>query len=262
MPILEWLVESLRSRGLHDEADTHEAVHAGEASGSAPAGVSASYGHDDDRRVGGRGERASVNPGVAARGAEPSATPGNPGGPDAGHGVHPDDIDGGGAHDTAAAIDRGGEAAARHSNFDPDRLHEHQQRSPELDSHDPLAGLYSGRLRASLAREAFRSASASAQDAAIAERVLSPNFDAFMEMAERAMFPAPQPIDEWRTGRRAAIDAVGDALPRFARGDTYLDPSITRATDAGPALSQHAEPACRPMSSTTVQRTSNQALER
>lgn len=267
MGILEWMVQSLRERGLHDEADAHEAVHAGEVTGAALAAPAASpASHDDAQMGGGQGGQGGRGGGMhATAGAEAGDSGSHAQGPESGPGEHGGGIGGdhGGGQDAAVSHDGPDSPTAVHGRWGVEPGAPHEPHSPEpLDPQDPLAGLHSGRLRESLSREAFRSASTEAQDAAIAERVLPPNFKAFMESAEHASFPAPQPLVEWRASRAAAIAALGDALPNFARGAPSLDPLLMRAADAGPVSARDAEPARASAPTASAARGLNQDFER
>lgn len=98
-----------------------------------------------------------------------------------------------------------------------------------IDTSDPLAGLYSSRLRDSLTREAFGSASGAAQDSAIVARA-----DSFAHrFHERAQSFGPDavPIDISRSAQEARIVALNGEIPPFARGDSTLDPTLIRALD-------------------------------
>jgi hypothetical protein len=108
-----------------------------------------------------------------------------------------------------------------------------------IDPADPLAGLHSSRLRDSLEREAFSSASGVAQDSAIVARA-----DSFARrFNERAQSFGPDSvsIDISRPAQDARISALHGEIPPFARGDAELDPAIIRVLDR--ATSREPAPA-------------------
>ncbi|MFM0301071.1 hypothetical protein PQQ99_13185 [Paraburkholderia sediminicola] len=120
-----------------------------------------------------------------------------------------------------------------------------------IDRADPLAGLHSSRLRNSLEREAFGSASSIAQDSAIVERA-----DSFAHrFNERAQSFGPDSlsVDLSRAAQDARIVALNGEIPPFARGDPELDPAIIWAlyhsTSREPTLAPTQEPAQSPTAS-------------
>lgn len=108
--------------------------------------------------------------------------------------------------------------------------------APHIDSADPLSGLYSRRLRDSLEREAFRTATSAAQDSAIAERVLSPTAQALFERAKN-IGREPLPFDISPTAQESRIAALKGDIPPFARGNPELDPALLRERNPSPAQS-------------------------
>lgn len=105
-----------------------------------------------------------------------------------------------------------------------------------IDPADLLSGLYSPRLRDSLEREAFRTATSAAQDSAIAERVLSPTAQALFERAKN-IGREPLPFDISSAAQEARIAALKGDIPPFARGNPELDPALIQERNQSPAQS-------------------------
>ena len=135
------------------------------------------------------------------------------------------------AHDAASARDtdhatghtQNHELGSALTSAEPEADH----RMHAFNSADPLAGLYSSRLRDALEREAFGSASSIAQDSAIVARADS--FAHRFEERSKSFGPYSVSIDISRTAQNARIAALNGEIPLFARGDPELDPAITRA---------------------------------
>lgn len=100
---------------------------------------------------------------------------------------------------------------------------------PAIDTRDPLSGLYSSRLRDSLTREAFGSASGVAQDSAIVAQADS-FANRFQACAQR-FGPDAVPVDISPAAQASRIAALNGEIPPFARGDPELDPTIIRLLD-------------------------------
>jgi len=130
---------------------------------------------------------------------------------------------GGGGRSSAGS---GKEVSAAHPDAHPDAHDKHTDTHHKpFDRDDPLAGLRSERLKEKVSSDAFKSASASAQDTAIGEeaRMLLPEFMRPMFKPERDLGPGP--IDISKEARQARIDALHGEIPQWAK-NTDLDPAM------------------------------------
>lgn len=100
---------------------------------------------------------------------------------------------------------------------------------PAINTSDPLSGLYSSRLRDSLAREAFGSASGVAQDSAIVAQADS--FASRFQARAQRFGPDAVPVDISPAAQASRIAALNGEIPPFARGNPALDPAMMRASD-------------------------------
>lgn len=100
---------------------------------------------------------------------------------------------------------------------------------PAIDTSDPLAGLHSSRLRDSLTREAFGSASGVAQDSAIVAQADS--FASRFQARAQRFGPDAVPVDISPAAQVSRIAALNGEIPPFARGNPALDPAMMRASD-------------------------------
>lgn len=139
---------------------------------------------------------------------------------------------GGGELETAAGSDATMTGSAAHGQGEHANPQSHNPTG--IDPTDPLAGLYSERLRTSLEREAFRTADTIAQDSAIAERVLSPAARALLARAQ-GVGHEPLPFDISRVAQEARIAALNGEIPTWARGNPGYDPALTRAAEPAPS---------------------------
>jgi hypothetical protein len=137
----------------------------------------------------------------------------------------------GGEHGGAHASEPGGEHGYEHGGEPPvaalgaltddstHGLHAPHDSHGELHA-DPLAGIRSARLRDSIQRDAFRTASSDAQDSEIrsaAERMLNLGL------------PFPPTPDLSPAAQQARIEALHGELPTWARGDARYDTAVEPA---------------------------------
>lgn len=188
---------------------------------------------------------ASAAPGHGAAGgdagAEPSATdsvaasPGEPAA-SAAEATHAGDSPNTGGDactsrsETSDAPTQSPDSATRST---PGQMHEAMpeaaRREPVIDTSDPLSGLYSSRLRDSLTREAFGSASGVAQDSAIVAQADS--FASRFQARAQRFGPDAVPVDISPAAQASRIAALNGEIPPFARGNPALDPAMMRASD-------------------------------
>jgi hypothetical protein len=100
---------------------------------------------------------------------------------------------------------------------------------PAIDTSDPLSGLYSSRLRDSLTREAFGSASGVAQDSAIVAQADS--FASRFHARAQRFGPDAVTVDISPAAQASRIAALNGEIPPFARGNPALDPAMMRPFD-------------------------------
>ncbi|EED96863.1 conserved hypothetical protein [Burkholderia multivorans CGD1] len=112
---------------------------------------------------------------------------------------------------------------------------------PAINTSDPLSGLYSSRLRDSLVREAFGSASGVAQDSAIVAQADS--FAGRFQARVQRFGPDAVPVDISPAAQASRIAALNGEIPPFARGNPALDPAMMRASDQARAQSPVESPA-------------------
>lgn len=108
----------------------------------------------------------------------------------------------------------------------PGQAHNPAAAGPPMLADDPLAGLHSERLRERLERDAFRTASTTAQDTAIwrsAANTLPP--DVLCQFKPST----PHPGASSKAARSARIDALRGQIPEWAQGDPQNDPALLRA---------------------------------
>lgn len=201
-----------------DDGPEAHAAHAESAAASSAAGASTAFVH---ATLPGEQEASGAEVGHEAGHGEPAggsvATTGH-----------------GGAHDEAAAHAHDHAHGATLPDADIGAHHS----AHSIDRDDPLSGLYSPRLRDSLEREAFRTATSAAQDSAIAERVLSPTAQALFERAKN-IGREPLPFDISPAAQESRIAALNGDIPLFARGNPALDPALLR--ERNPSLAQSIE---------------------
>lgn len=113
--------------------------------------------------------------------------------------------------------------------------------TPDLHA-DPLAGIYSDRVRERIEQDAFRSASRTAQDSEIARRaadLLPPELRSVLQHTEPHLDVSP-------AARSARIEALNGEIPRWAKGSPEHDPSIIRVLEGSSAQSHHLAGHSRP----------------
>jgi hypothetical protein len=233
-------IADLRSRGHDGEAEAAEIMNAlGQLPVPPPMQAAALPSEPETLASRGKSRSAETPSASSAHGAaaetddalghEHSPAPGSP------NSGHPD----GTAHAASAAgseaTEHGGEpghVGVGGAQLDP-TLHDRHGDQAGIDPADPLAGLHSDRLRASLAREAFRAADTVAQDTAIAERALSPAAQSLLQRAER-IGHEPLPLDISREAQAARIAALHGEIPSWARGNAELDPALHKSAEQLP----------------------------
>lgn len=231
-------VAHLHETGQHAAAEGAAAMNEVEAA-AAPVPFQRPGAAPDDGPVthAAHAESAAANPAAGARtaSAHAAAPPGeqeqSASAAEVGHEAGHDEPAGGsaattghdGAHDEAAAHAHDHVHGAALPGADIGADHS----ASRIDPADPLSGLYSPRLRDSLEREAFRTATSTAQDSVIAERVLSPTAQALFERA-KSIGREPLPFDISPAAQDARIAALKGDIPPFARGNPELDPSLIR----------------------------------
>ncbi|CAJ2933685.1 Uncharacterised protein [Burkholderia pseudomallei] len=174
-------------------------------------------------------------------GAEQSATervaasPGEPAAP-AAEAMHAGDIPNGSGHagtshgETSDAPTQSRGSATRSTpGYMYEAMPEAARSELAIDTSDPLSGLYSSRLRDSLAREAFGSASGVAQDSAIVAQADS--FASRFQARAQRFGPDAVPVDISSAAQASRIAALNGEIPPFARGNPALDPAMMRTPD-------------------------------
>jgi hypothetical protein len=183
--------------------------------------------------------------------------------------------DSGASHDSHESSAGGGEAGAPASEGPAGRVEatgsaagvhadEVHRETPALDPHDPLAGLYSVRLRDTLTREAFITASSLAKDSAIAERALSPALRELYRFAS-AVPPEPSPFDSSREAQAERIADLNGDRPQWTKGHSEFDATQLRgAAEQVPRQAHGQASAGNQMQSTDAapSRAHNGGLER
>ncbi len=179
----------------------------------------------------GREDRSSGSGSAgSSRSAPTEAAPaGAESGPSMGGGAGP----AGGAGEASSGEHAGGAApgagsgAGQEQPADPHPTPEPHVHQPDLHD-DPLAGLHSERLRDRLQRDAFSTASQTAQDSAISHRAdqLSRRYDPAVN--NTLELPA---LDVSPATRQASWAALGGAVPGWVKGDPVYDPALIRAAE-------------------------------
>lgn len=271
------VVKMLRAGGHHERAD---AVLRADSEANADSGGSrdepvedagpalappdsggSSVAARDDTGAGPHGGGAGGGGGGGASGADHSTgdAPGHEGAGGGERGEH------GGEYGFAHASEPGGEHGREHGGEPPvaapDALMDdsaHGLHAPH-DSHDelhadPLAGIRSARLRDSIQRDAFRTASSDAQDSEIrsaAERMLNLGL------------PFPPTPDLSPAAQQARIEALHGELPTWARGDVRYDTAArTLSEPAGIPREAAAETTVLSQASTQPERAPERNFDR
>lgn len=109
---------------------------------------------------------------------------------------------------------------------------------------DPLAGIYSDRMRTRIERDAFAGASSTAQDSEIAREAA--RLQAGLAAALRpGTPPAPILMDTSCEAQAARIAALKGQIPDWARGDLENDPALVRARETARTQAAASAPVTR-----------------
>jgi hypothetical protein len=241
------LAASLRRQGNHSEA---KAVEASASAGDPDPGpawdpsehVRHEHGDEDPAHPGPAGEAGSSAPTHADAGSADAAhgDGGHAGGSGSDHSrswTSPGGHAGGDARDGESS-EAAGPVRADPVGYTADQAAEHEQtpRQAGIDRDDPLAGLWSERLRGSIERQAFQQTDSLTQDALIAERALGRTAADF---AEPGRFLSPVLAE--LLGRVAAGEVTAPSAETLASTRTAILREIGPMT--GPAAESAAQPA-------------------
>lgn len=203
---------------------------------------------DNPHGPSGAGGASSSGSGTSTDEASSAAAgPGGLGGAQAGGSSMSGAGGGSGTPGTVGAEDHDEQAHAGHDSPPAEAAARHTP-APDLTD-DPLAGLCSDRLRDNLSRDAFRSASSTAQDSAIvAEADRAARIAAMPDCLRDALAPfarvpdVPLP-DHSPAARAERIEALGGEIPAWAKGDLQNDPKLLKMLEQPAFRGAKLEPA-------------------